>query len=208
MAKTCASARRTSAGTLFATGLAVTVARGLRHFRNRPPATFAQYKFHLPMPQFHPLQRNMTENPTPTANQLVVKPTTPSSASPKPPTTVSQISPQSTQIEIFRDDDYFHENGDLLFVVEDIAFKSVPVGSHVLQDKVEEFRALCWALYAPPQETALPYNPSNFELGRIMDLFLISHKYRLESLQAFATQLLVHHCTPPYTTCRTPELEK
>ncbi|KIM40982.1 hypothetical protein M413DRAFT_157594 [Hebeloma cylindrosporum] len=83
-----------------------------------------------------------------------------------------------------------------------------PVGSHVLQDKVEEFRALCWALYAPPQETALQYNPANFKLDRIMDLFLISHKYRLESLQTFATQLLVHHCSPPYTTCRTPELEK
>jgi hypothetical protein len=29
----------------------------------------------------------------------------------------------------------------------------------------------------------------------------------LESLQTFAAQLLIHHCTPPKTTCRTPELE-
>jgi hypothetical protein len=29
----------------------------------------------------------------------------------------------------------------------------------------------------------------------------------LDSLQTFATQLLVSHCTPPNTTCRTPELE-
>ena len=29
----------------------------------------------------------------------------------------------------------------------------------------------------------------------------------MESLQTFATQLLIYHCTPPKTTCRTPELE-
>jgi hypothetical protein len=29
----------------------------------------------------------------------------------------------------------------------------------------------------------------------------------LESLQTFAIQLLIYHCTPPKTTCRTPELE-
>lgn len=29
----------------------------------------------------------------------------------------------------------------------------------------------------------------------------------MESLQTFAAQLLIHHCTPPKTTCRTLELE-
>jgi len=58
-----------------------------------------------------------------------------------------------------------------------------------------------------PQETALQYNASKFKLKLILNLFLISHKYDFESLQTFATQLLIYHCTPPKTTCRTPELE-
>ena len=41
----------------------------------------------------------------------------------------------------------------------------------------------------------------------ILDLFVISHKYSLESLQTFATQLLIFHCTPPKTTCSTLALE-
>jgi len=41
----------------------------------------------------------------------------------------------------------------------------------------------------------------------ILDLFIISHKYSLESLQTFATQLLIFHCTPPKTTCKISELE-
>ncbi|KIM40986.1 hypothetical protein M413DRAFT_157626 [Hebeloma cylindrosporum] len=139
---------------------------------------------------------------------------------------------KSAQMNPVRDKHHYHESGDLAFVVGDILFKihrfqlercsssltdnpllrsgqQLPKENkpRVLQDKVEEFRALCWALYAPPQETALQYNAPNFKLKLILDLFLISHKYRLDSLQTFATQLLVYHCTPPKTTCRTPELE-
>ena len=58
-----------------------------------------------------------------------------------------------------------------------------------------------------PLSRSLQYNASNFKLKLILGLFSISHKYRLESLQTFATQLLVLHSTHPNTTCRTPELE-
>ena len=68
--------------------------------------------------------RNMAENSTPTTNQLlVVKPTKPLSASPRSAMTVSQISPQSTQPRFARDKNYYHESGDITFVVEDTLFK-------------------------------------------------------------------------------------
>lgn len=70
---------------------------------------------------------NMTEVSTPTTNQpLVVNPTKPPSGSPKPALalTISQISPQSMQPRKFVcDKNYYHESGDLSFVVEDTVFK-------------------------------------------------------------------------------------
>ena len=129
----------------------------------------------------------------PLASQVVPQP-----LSPKPAITIPKISPQSTQTRFVRDKNYYHESGDLAFIVEDILFKVnilagsqtieyslitvgqvhrfqlercsssfadklLPLGgkqqllketvaengAYILQDKVDEFRALCWALYAP-----------------------------------------------------------
>jgi hypothetical protein len=123
----------------------------------------------------------------------------PQPLSPKPARTIPKISPQSTKTRFVRDKNYYHESGDLAFIVEDILFKVntlavsqtieyslitvdqvhrfqlercsssfadklLPLGgkqaqlltetvaengAFILQDKVDEFRALCWALYAP-----------------------------------------------------------
>jgi hypothetical protein len=67
----------------------------------------------------------MTEISSPTTNQLlVVKPTKPLSGfDPKSAMTISQISPQSTQTRFVRDKHYYHESGDITFLVEDTLFK-------------------------------------------------------------------------------------
>ncbi|KIM40985.1 hypothetical protein M413DRAFT_28085 [Hebeloma cylindrosporum] len=207
-----------------------------------PYAPLSYYKVHrFQMPQFHhPLpsqpHRNMTEPSTPATYQLAVKPVpiTPlSSASPpKPPMSSSQISQTSLQYQ--PEKQYYHQSGDLVFVVEGILFKihrfqleralgvnsdPIPLGAQqllqgvaeknlkiqFLHDKAEEFRALCWALYAPPHEIVLQHTASHFKLDLILNVFLISHKYCLESLQTFAHQILVSHCN---ATCKIPELER
>ena len=84
----------------------------------------------------------------------------------------------------------------------------------MLQDSVDEFRALCWALYAlyanfplngvsnltmthrrPLEIRAQQYIDAfihNF--SRVLNLFSISHKYHFESLETWAKEVLYYHC--------------
>jgi hypothetical protein len=57
-----------------------------------------------------------------------------------------------------------------------------------------------------PHQTALQYNASNYNGELLFRVFLISHKYGMESLQTFAAQLLIHHCMQPNGTSPTGDL--
>jgi len=61
--------------------------------------------------------------PTRTLEEKSAPPLVPQPLSPKPAITIPKISPQSTQTRFVRDKNYYHESGDLAFIVEDILFK-------------------------------------------------------------------------------------
>ena len=55
--------------------------------------------------------------------KLAAAPASRAAPQPSSPNATSQISPQSTQARFVCDKNYYHENGDLAFIVEDTLFK-------------------------------------------------------------------------------------
>ncbi|KIM40981.1 hypothetical protein M413DRAFT_11238 [Hebeloma cylindrosporum] len=124
------------------------------------------------------------------------------------------------------DKDFYHESGDCVVLVGKTLFKvhryrlasdgstfgdmfTFPNGEGcpnstteddplVLPDSVDEFRALCWALYALPLEIGRQIQVNAFipKFNCILNLFSISHKYQFGSLEIWAKGLLLQHCKP------------
>ncbi|KAJ7812771.1 hypothetical protein B0H13DRAFT_2470244, partial [Mycena leptocephala] len=109
-------------------------------------------------------------------------------------------------------------NGDCMFVVGGVLFKlhklflsrdpesmfchmfSSPQGSETQEteialsgDSVDDFRALCWALYALPTEIQLQNDPgANIE--RLLAVANMSHKYSVASFETWALRIIWIHC--------------
>ncbi|KIM40976.1 hypothetical protein M413DRAFT_28079 [Hebeloma cylindrosporum] len=64
-----------------------------------------------------------------------------------------------------------------------------------LPDKAEEFRALCWGVYAGPIETQNQNNTASFKFRTVLDLLSISHKYQFDSCEQWAVHMLLEHFT-------------
>ncbi|KAF9481109.1 hypothetical protein BDN70DRAFT_804032 [Pholiota conissans] len=123
-----------------------------------------------------------------------------------------------------RDETYYRADGDCVIRVEDVLFKvhrfllvrdsavfrdmfSMPQGSEepsqittdedpvVLHDDVDDFRALCWGVYALPTEYMEQADESKVDIDIIACLYLIAQKYQFESHEKYARDLLKSHCT-------------
>nr|GAT43411.1 predicted protein [Mycena chlorophos] len=55
-----------------------------------------------------------------------------------------------------------------------------------MQDEVEDFRALCWILYARPLEIVHDFTAEQIDTGKYMRLLAIAHKYLMPSIEAWA----------------------
>ncbi|KAJ7145234.1 hypothetical protein C8R46DRAFT_1232184 [Mycena filopes] len=124
--------------------------------------------------------------------------------------------------EVLNDPDYFFENGDCVFRAEGYIFKlhklilsrdsesmfpdmfGVPQGEvasdpmdpiPLVGDSAADFRALCWALYALPPETQAQ-NKAGADIGRLVAVAKLSHKYLLSSFESWAVDMMWVHCQP------------
>ncbi|KAJ7643657.1 hypothetical protein FB45DRAFT_895667 [Roridomyces roridus] len=106
---------------------------------------------------------------------------------------------------------YFFDDGDCTFLAEGVLFKvhkwmlsrdpeSMFAESEPdiisLSDTSAEFRALCWGLYAPPNEIYSQSTPEA-DMDRLIDAAKMYHKYVLPSFESWALKMLVLQCKPP-----------
>jgi len=63
----------------------------------------------------------------------------------------------------------------------------------VLVDDVEEFRALCWVLYALPIETQ-SIDIKREDIPKVLNVASIAHKYHFISLETWAVNAIAFHC--------------
>ncbi|KAJ7160131.1 hypothetical protein C8R46DRAFT_1223628 [Mycena filopes] len=135
--------------------------------------------------------------------------------------TPTAVEPQNPS-EVLNDPDYFFENGDCVFRAEDCMFKlhklilsrdsesmfpdmfGVPQGEVssdpmdlilLVGDSAADFRALCWALYALPPEIQAQ-NEAGADIGRLVAVANLSHKYLLSSFESWAVGMMWVHCQP------------
>ncbi|KAJ7471832.1 hypothetical protein FB451DRAFT_1251115 [Mycena latifolia] len=64
-------------------------------------------------------------------------------------------------------------------------------------DTVEEFRSLCWALYALPDELAKADTTPDAYMEKLAQVATLSHKYQLASFQSWSMTLIRRHCVRP-----------
>ncbi|KAF9481105.1 hypothetical protein BDN70DRAFT_563680 [Pholiota conissans] len=122
-----------------------------------------------------------------------------------------------------RDKNYYLADGDCVIRIGNILFKvhrfllvrdssafadmfSMPEGSAtqnmatdedpiVLHDTIDEFRALCWIIYALPMVYVNQMDALKVEIAKITCLYLIAHKYHFESHEQFARKVIIAHCS-------------
>ncbi|KXN82336.1 hypothetical protein AN958_02666 [Leucoagaricus sp. SymC.cos] len=74
-------------------------------------------------------------------------------------------------------------------------------------DSIEEFRALCWALYAKPTEIAAQHNRATANVPRMIHVIAIAHKYAMENLEEWAFDALTKIAEAAninfFVTCKT-----
>ncbi|KAF7364779.1 BTB domain-containing protein [Mycena venus] len=131
--------------------------------------------------------------------------------------------------QIVKDDKYFFDDGDCLFLAEGILFKlhkwslcrdpesmfrgmfAIPQGPQdmtvldpiPLSDSAEEFRALCWAVYALPNEihrqiTRDSLSPTrDANVKRLTDVAKMCHKYSLPAFESWALEMIRIQCQSP-----------
>ncbi|KAJ7719596.1 hypothetical protein B0H16DRAFT_1336563 [Mycena metata] len=119
-----------------------------------------------------------------------------------------------------KDNTYFLEDGDCVFIVEGTLFKlhkwslcrdpesmfhgmfSLPQTTSAqsmepipLSDTANDFRALCWALYALPCEIQ-DQNDSGTDISRLVAVANMSHKYSLPAFEKWALSMIWQHFQP------------
>ncbi|KAJ6583916.1 hypothetical protein DFH09DRAFT_263851 [Mycena vulgaris] len=118
-----------------------------------------------------------------------------------------------------QDTNYFFDDGDCVFLVEGYLFKlhksilsrdpesmfrgmfSIPQGRDAIQsadpiltgDSAEEFRALCWVVYALPNEILLQNTP-NADIPRLVGAAKMCHKYNLSAFESWALDMIRTQC--------------
>ncbi|KAJ7160182.1 hypothetical protein C8R46DRAFT_1107273 [Mycena filopes] len=123
-----------------------------------------------------------------------------------------------------KDDKYFLDDGDCMFLVQGTLFKvhkwalcrdpdsmfrgmfSIPQGPQgasmglnpipMPNDSANEFRALCWAVYALPDELHRQ-TTSATDVRRLINLVKMSHKYTLPAFESWALEVIRVQCKPP-----------
>ncbi|TFK34741.1 hypothetical protein BDQ12DRAFT_737979 [Crucibulum laeve] len=65
----------------------------------------------------------------------------------------------------------------------------------VLHDNLEDFRALCWALYALPMELHEQDDYKTADLTKLIRLVSISNKYHFITLEKWAIDRITKHCS-------------
>ncbi|KAF9483565.1 hypothetical protein BDN70DRAFT_873637 [Pholiota conissans] len=124
---------------------------------------------------------------------------------------------------IVRDETYYKEKGDCVILVGRVLFKihryllerdasaflnmfALPQDDEstqstsdedplILHDDVDDFRALCWIMYALPTVHMQQYRIATANVKNLIGLYLISQKYHFEAHETFARELLRRHCT-------------
>ncbi|KAJ7280350.1 hypothetical protein C8J57DRAFT_123943 [Mycena rebaudengoi] len=126
--------------------------------------------------------------------------------------------------KVVRDPEYYREDGDCKIRVENTLFSihrfllardssafetmfQLPQGTQSPQgstdvdpivltgDTTEEFRALCWALYALPDEI-LKQNTKGNSMFKLIKVAAISHKYHLAAFQSWSMGSIRQRCDP------------
>ncbi|KAJ7696666.1 hypothetical protein B0H17DRAFT_1197780 [Mycena rosella] len=75
------------------------------------------------------------------------------------------------------------------------ALSATDLNPITVTDTVDDFRALCWALYALPIETQLQNDPGA-DIPRLVSVAKMSHKYNLPSFETWALRIVWLHCQP------------
>ncbi|KAJ6585486.1 hypothetical protein B0H19DRAFT_1227892 [Mycena capillaripes] len=121
-----------------------------------------------------------------------------------------------------QDDKYFFADGDCIFLAEGILFKlhkvllcrdpesmfrdmfSLPQGQDMTAlnpislsgDSAEEFRALCWVIYALPDEIHRQA-ARGADVQRLIKVAKMCHKYTLPAFEAWALEMIRIQCLAP-----------
>ncbi|KAF8651948.1 hypothetical protein AX16_004591 [Volvariella volvacea WC 439] len=123
---------------------------------------------------------------------------------------------QSSSVDPIIDPNYYKPTGDCIFLVgvhrflltqDSSMFEtmfSLPnneEGTSVtnpvtLQDNIEDFRALCWILYALPNEITAQSDVNHVNISKLMSLFRISKKYEFLTIGQWALDHLNTHLDP------------
>ncbi|KAJ7902665.1 hypothetical protein B0H14DRAFT_2667109 [Mycena olivaceomarginata] len=129
---------------------------------------------------------------------------------------------EPASVKIVRDPVYYNPSGDCKILVEDTLFCihrfllerdsatfqtmfQLPQGAHAPQgstdedpivlmgDTVAQFRALCWALYALPNEI-VKATTSNKSIEKLAELATISQKYQLAAFESWSMDSVQSQC--------------
>nr|GAT43416.1 predicted protein [Mycena chlorophos] len=130
------------------------------------------------------------------------------------------------------DDKYHFEDGDCMFLVENMEFKvhkvmfsrdpdsmfrtmfslpqnSLPPDTIRVSDSLDDFRGLCWILYAMPADISQQSTPEA-DVPKLLRVVHMAHKYGLGQYEKWALHMLALQCkgsTNFATTCAEPLLE-
>ncbi|KAJ7133538.1 hypothetical protein C8R44DRAFT_730672 [Mycena epipterygia] len=124
------------------------------------------------------------------------------------------------QKEPIHDETYFFDDGDCMVLAGGIVFKlhkwalcrdpdsmfrdmfNIPQGPQSVldgipecSDSADDFRALCWAVYALPAEILLQ-NEREADITRLAAVANMCHKYILPSFESWALDIVWSHCQP------------
>ncbi|KAJ7105071.1 hypothetical protein C8R43DRAFT_1047099 [Mycena crocata] len=130
--------------------------------------------------------------------------------------------PHSAHNKPIRDDTYFFDDGDCIFLVDGILFKlhkwflcrdpdsmfrgmfSIPQGSLqmaldpilLFDDSAEEFRAICWVVYTLPDEIHAQ-TTRGADIRTLMNVSKMCHKYTFPVFESWALDMILIQCRPP-----------
>ncbi|KAF9525505.1 hypothetical protein CPB83DRAFT_859371 [Crepidotus variabilis] len=136
-----------------------------------------------------------------------------------------------------KDPDYYHPDGDIVVLSENKLFKvhrflltrdsqlfAVMLASSTmtsftdhrplaLGDSEEDFRALCWILYALPDELFCQADhayQTTAKSRRLMSVFDITNKYQMKSFRQWSGEQLAKHCRNAelLSTCTVGDLKR
>ncbi|KAF7364773.1 BTB domain-containing protein [Mycena venus] len=118
------------------------------------------------------------------------------------------------------DDKYFFDDGDCMFLADGVLFKlhklflcrdpesmfrgmfSMPQNQMMDLDLItlsgdtaEEFRELCWVVYALPNEIYLQATP-DADIPKLLKVAKMSHKYSLPTFESWALDMILIQCKP------------